>query len=89
MSVATPQEMRLAATKAERAQREVDQMQDAIKIMERVLRLQLDELGKFKLTASGIGPCSKCNRHVPSPCDDAEGFHTGGPWDGSCREFFS
>lgn len=33
-------------------------------------------------------PCRKCNRKVKSPCHDAEGYHTSGPWDFSCEGFF-
>jgi hypothetical protein len=32
--------------------------------------------------------CRKCARFVKSPCNDAEGFHTEGPWDYSCEGIF-
>lgn len=43
---------------------------------------------KYRLLEKGIGPCDKCKRHVPSPCDNASNYHEYGPWDFSCREIF-
>lgn len=79
----------MAAAKAVVAQRNVDSLQDAIKVLQGQLRRDLDDLGKLLLTQNGVGPCTQCGRHVSSPCDTAEGFHQEGPWDSSCREFFS
>lgn len=45
-------------------------------------------IAKAKLMVDGVGPCLKCDRHVPSPCDNDEGFHMDGPWDGFCDTFF-
>jgi hypothetical protein len=30
-------------------------------------------------------PCLKCGRRVPSPCNTAEDYYEGGPWDFSCE----
>jgi hypothetical protein len=42
---------------------------------------------RVQLTATYV-PCEKCNRRVPSPCNNLEGLMTQGPWDGSCDMFF-
>lgn len=50
----------------------------------RKLDIRADEVALLKLPK-----CKACGRHVKHPCDDAEGYHMNGPWDFSCREWFS
>lgn len=68
---------------------EIDDLKRAITLLEQQRTEKQASRDKAELTAKGIGPCDKCGRHVPSPCDNGEGYHEGGPWDGSCREYFN
>lgn len=33
--------------------------------------------------------CAACGRRVKAPCNDAAGYHSEGPWDGSCEGVFN
>lgn len=46
------------------------------------------DLREEKRRIAALPVCQRCNRHVPSPCHNAEGFHMEGPWDSWCRDFF-
>lgn len=32
-------------------------------------------------------PCLMCGRKVSAPCNDAEGYYEGGPWDYACESY--
>lgn len=36
---------------------------------------------------ASLPPCRMCGRRVTSPCNDAEGYYEGGPWDATCEVY--
>ncbi len=56
-------------------------LQRALHAQERVVTLRNAIVDAYE-------PCRKCGRKVKSPCHDAEGYHTEGPWDFSCEGIF-
>lgn len=51
-------------------------------ILERAIEMAQEE---FEV----VDPCRKCGRLVRKPCRDAESFSRYGPWDSTCREYFT
>lgn len=36
---------------------------------------------------AALPPCRMCGRKVATPCNDAEGYYEGGPWDNECEGY--
>lgn len=51
-------------------------------------RRDQDHIGWEDVYDLQFEPCRKCGRCVKAPCNDAEGYHTEGPWDYSCQYIF-
>jgi hypothetical protein len=55
-------------------------LQRAIEVQREVVKLDAE------ITAARP-PCRMCGRKVVSPCNDAEGYYEGGPWDSACETY--
>ena len=54
----------------------------AVEHQEKVAALAIEVIASYEA-------CRTCGRKVRSPCHDAVGYHTEGPWDFLCAHFIS
>lgn len=56
--------------------------------LERAVEAQRRATELERAFIESLEPCKACGRKVVTPCNDAEGYYEGGPWDDSCQYVF-